>query len=75
MKVRIRSLQEFDAYLTGIMNQRMRENVEAMRAHGHTDDDIADAMPTLIEQAEVARIEILDDVAATFFDGEMPTRH
>jgi hypothetical protein len=64
---------EFSAWLCGIADERMRQNVQAMKADGWTDDEIAQAMPAMIEQAERARLEALTQLERIMLEPDAPS--
>jgi hypothetical protein len=58
--MKFRSMEEVAAYLSGVIDERMAANIKAMRADGLTSEQITDALPTLIEHAELVRALALD---------------
>jgi hypothetical protein len=64
---------ELNCWLAGILDGYLGRLVADMRAAGHTEDDIADAMPVLIELSERARLDVLAQVERVMLAPSAPT--
>jgi hypothetical protein len=60
--IKFSSMEEFESWLDATLDRNMYQNIQRMIALGMNPEQIAEAMPTLIQLNETARREALNNM-------------
>jgi predicted dinucleotide-utilizing enzyme len=66
--MKVKSWEEFNAYIKSIIDQRMKDNIEAMVAAGMSQAEIDECLPCLETMCECAQQEAIEKVQEIFDD-------